>query len=220
MLDWKDLARYRENNRLEAKKAQGGLPRSIWETYSAFANSDGGLILLGVMEDPQSKHFFTVSLPDADQLAADFWNTLHVPGVVSVNLLGPEDVQIVESEGNSIVVIRVPRAKASQTPVFIGPSPFGGTYLRRGEGDYRCSPEEVHTLLHDADPTGPALRRRSRRDQISGFLVLSPYSTAKMISEAIGLSLSRTRWYLRRMKANGTVKTVRKDHSVYYYLSF
>ena len=41
-----------------------------------------------------------------------------------------------------------------------------------------------------------------------------------MISEAVGLSLSRTRWYLRRMKANGTVKTVRKDHSVYYYLSF
>ena len=39
------LAAYREGDRLEVKRAQGGLPRSLWETYSAFANSSGGVIL-------------------------------------------------------------------------------------------------------------------------------------------------------------------------------
>jgi len=40
---------------LECKKAQSSVPNSVWETYSAFANTYGGLILLGVYEDTKEK---------------------------------------------------------------------------------------------------------------------------------------------------------------------
>lgn len=42
---------YKEDNRREVKKSNGGLPSSLWDTYSAFANCYGGVIILGVAEN-------------------------------------------------------------------------------------------------------------------------------------------------------------------------
>ncbi|WP_373117879.1 AlbA family DNA-binding domain-containing protein [Holdemania massiliensis] len=78
MIELAQLTRYQENNRLEAKKAQGGLPHSLWETYSAFANTVGGVLLLGVIETPE-KYFQTVALSDPQKLADQFWQIVTNP---------------------------------------------------------------------------------------------------------------------------------------------
>ena len=85
------LQEYREDNRIEAKRAQGGLPHSLWETYSAFANTLGGVILLGVAEGAD-KSLYSVPLFDPQELVDEFWDMVNDPTVVSANILQPEDV--------------------------------------------------------------------------------------------------------------------------------
>ena len=148
MLDLNHMEQYRENNRLEAKLATGGLPRSIWETYSAFANTYGGVILLGVEELPD--HSLRVQgLLEPHEMADELWSMLSDPKVVSANILQPEDVQIFRSGKNDIVAIFVPRAEQKDRPVYIGGDPYAGTYYRRGEGDWRCPRHEVDAMLQD-----------------------------------------------------------------------
>ncbi|MBE6764755.1 MAG: hypothetical protein E7546_02600 [Ruminococcaceae bacterium] len=146
MLDIKELGQYKETNRIEAKKAVGGLPLSIWETYSSFANTSGGVILLGV-EELEDKTLASVWLPDADMLIEDFLSGLDDKDVVSVNLKEKMSIRKEISDGNEIVVITVPKANKSERPVFIGRDPFAGTYKRVGDGDYRCTRDEVGEML-------------------------------------------------------------------------
>lgn len=149
MIDFFNLAAYRENNRIEAKKALGGLPHSIWETYSAFANTIGGIILLGV-EERKDKSLHPVNLPDPDKLIKEFWDIVNNPNKVSVNILTDKDVSVQDVEGNHIIVIRVPRADRYDKPVYLDDNPMTGSYRRNGEGDYRCTREEVQAMLRDA----------------------------------------------------------------------
>jgi len=138
------LSEYREDCRVEAKRAQGGLPQSLWETYSAFANTQGGVILLGVAE-AEDHSLYSVPLIDAKSLADQFWTMVNDQDVVSMNLLQREDVQIFRSQGNAVVVIFIPRALVR--PVYVGRDPFTGSYCRRGEGDCRLTRREVEALL-------------------------------------------------------------------------
>ena len=86
---------YREDNRREVKKAKGGLPLSLWESYSAFANCYGGVIILGVKENKDGSWYMT-GLDNAAKLRKDLWDTINNKNKVSINLLTDDDVEIFE----------------------------------------------------------------------------------------------------------------------------
>jgi Predicted transcriptional regulator containing an HTH domain and an uncharacterized domain shared with the mammalian protein Schlafen len=153
MLDLTNLELYREDNRLEAKRALGGLPTSLWETYSAFANTHGGIILLGV-EEHDDKSLHTINLPDPEKLVKDFWDTANNRKKVSVNILKAKNVSIETVENNRIIVIDVPSAERFYKPVYLNGNPLN-TYKRSVEGDYLCTYDEYLTMVRDASVKTP-----------------------------------------------------------------
>ncbi|MBP0955426.1 MAG: putative DNA binding domain-containing protein [Oscillospiraceae bacterium] len=146
-----DLSRfdeYREGNRLEVKKAGERLPDSLWETYSSFSNCSGGVIVLGAAERRDGS-WYTTHIQDPDKLLKDFWNTVNNRKKVSINLLDEEDVKLYEYNGDTILVITVPKADRVYKPVYINDDLFRGTFRRDHEGDYHCSEAEVRGMLRD-----------------------------------------------------------------------
>ena len=140
-----------ETGSVEYKLASGGIPQSIWETYSSFANTSGGFIVLCKKE---KKGTFSVEgIDNPSALVTDFWNTLNNHQKVSENILLDSNVTVQQTDGKNVIVIEVPRAERISRPVYINDNLFGGTYRRNGEGDYRCSKEEVKAMLRDQAET-------------------------------------------------------------------
>ena len=150
MLDFFNIEKYKENNRLEAKAAAVGLPKSLWATYSAFANTNGGIILLGVTEDAQHQ-LHVEGVNDADALVIDFWNIINNQSKISINVLNDKDVIVREFDGKKIIIISVPRAQRYDKPIYLDGNLFS-SYKRNGEGDYRCTKEVIQAMLRDASP--------------------------------------------------------------------
>jgi predicted HTH transcriptional regulator len=147
MINIKSIIDSGEHFRMEAKKAEGGLPESLWESYSAFANSDGGVILLGVSEI--NKKLVITGVTGVTQKIQDIWNQLNNRKKISVNILSERRVYVQQVEEKEIIVIEVPRADRHDKPVYINNDLLDGAYRRNAEGDYHCTLAEVKAMLRD-----------------------------------------------------------------------
>lgn len=142
--------RLRESVELEAKLAlgadgKGAIPRDFWPTYSAFANTHGGVILLGVRESRGS--FSVEGVPDIGKMRTDLFNLLNSRDKISVNLLRDDDVREIELDGKSVLQVTVAAAGRKNKPVHLHGNPFGNTYRRLHDGDRRCDDETVRRLI-------------------------------------------------------------------------
>ncbi|MDR3245505.1 MAG: putative DNA binding domain-containing protein [Prevotellaceae bacterium] len=151
MLDIKQLITKNEHFHLEAKKAEGSLPNSLWESYSAFANSSGGIILLGVSE-VEGKLKIT-GVTDSQKKIKNIWDTLNNHQKISANILVERYVYVQTIDGKDVIVIEVPRADRHDKPVHINNDLFGGTFRRNAEGDYHCTKQAVKSMLRDQSDT-------------------------------------------------------------------
>lgn len=134
---------------IEFKKSKNDIPKDLWESYSAFANTDGGIIVLGVSED---KGVFEITgINNPENLMKTFWDTVNNPSKINKNILKNKDVSIVEIDGKSLLKIEVPRAIFSEKPICCNDNPYIGTYKRNHSGDYKCTKREVTSLIRNSE---------------------------------------------------------------------
>ncbi|MBQ0089040.1 MAG: putative DNA binding domain-containing protein [Prevotellaceae bacterium] len=146
----------KECDDIEFKSAAGGFPGSFWETYSAFANTDGGTIVLGVVEKNDSFYIDGLSKELIEKYRKEFWNNVNNRSTISHNLLKSDDVLVGDYEGHNILLFYIPRAAREQRPVFRTANPYNGTFKRNYEGDYKCTDDEVRRMYADANVNCPA----------------------------------------------------------------
>ena len=161
-----------EPSDVEVKSAGGGLPSSVSETISAFANGTGGTLLLGIDE---AAGFVPAAGFDAravrDALADACANKVEPACRASI--------EIEKLEGALVVRLDVPELDPVEKPCFVRTrGAYGGSFIRGGDGDRRLSHYEVTQLLSnrtqpvfDRDAVPRASAADLDRELVAAYLV-------------------------------------------------
>jgi len=149
-----ELLDLRENYQFEVKSAQGRngngeVPKDVWESYSAMANSEGGLILLGAKELKDGSLEF-LGIKEIDKVQKEFWTTVNNTQKINYNVLSPTDVTVLVCEEKTLLLINITPTSRKLKPIFIGSNPLTGTYLRYHDSDIKAKDEIVRHMLADA----------------------------------------------------------------------
>ena len=126
---------------VEVKRAAEALPRTVRETLSAFANTGGGTLILGLDE---ATGFSATGVSNPAKMAADLASLCSTDMQPELRPL----IKIHEFEGARLVVAEVPAVDPALRPCFYrGAGITQGSFVRVGDGDRRLSSYEVQLML-------------------------------------------------------------------------
>ncbi|MCK2241157.1 MULTISPECIES: ATP-binding protein [unclassified Crossiella] len=146
-----------EPSEVEVKSAAGGLPKSILPTLSAFANTNGGLVILGLDEQ---HGFAPVKLAEPVKLRDD----LASQACADLEPRLPVATDIVEFEDHLLVTAEISPLPSSVRPCYVSAKGIStGSYVRVGDGDRRMTQAEIGLAFanreqpaFDREPVGQA----------------------------------------------------------------
>ena len=125
---------------VEVKEAGGGYPKSLLESVSAFANTAGGTIVLGLAEHDG----FTPVEIDAPQLASDL-------AAACADQLEPAirpEIDVAQVDGAPVVVAVIDELPSERKPCYVKTKGMErGSYLRTHDGDRLLTTYEIHVLV-------------------------------------------------------------------------
>ena len=130
---------------VEFKEARRDVPKSAYETVSAFANTEGGWLVFGVRDGEGG--FEIVGVMEVDKVQNDFLSVLR--SGQKLNRVVAAKERLIEEDGKALLVFHIPEARRQDKPVYLG-GDIRKSFIRRGAGDEQCTPGEIERFLRDA----------------------------------------------------------------------
>ena len=130
----------------EVKEASGGLPKSMWKTVSAFSNTAGGWIILGVKETKvKSVSTYEITgIEKAEKMEQDIISILRSVSKFNVPILAT--ARLLDFDGRSVLAFHIP--VSANKPVYFGNN-LNNTFVRIGSGDQRATDIEIDILMRE-----------------------------------------------------------------------
>lgn len=142
-----ELYKLREGLNIELKEAAGGVPKSLYETYSAFCNTNGGSIYLGIREN-KDKDNEIIGISSPKEYIKQIFDTLNNKSKVSANLLLDSNFEIIDVDGKYVLKIDVFECGRGKKPIYLN-NIITNSYKRNNEGDYLVSKDEFLSMIND-----------------------------------------------------------------------
>ena len=76
-----------EGKHIEYKEAKRALPKDFWETYSSFANTEGGIIILGITDNLQIQ-----GVIEPTKILKELFTNINNTKKLNINIISDNDI--------------------------------------------------------------------------------------------------------------------------------
>ncbi len=134
-IEWEDF---------EVKEAKSEVPKSAWETVSAFSNTAGGWLIFGAKKE--GKRYEITGTSGPEKVSENFLDALRC-GTKFNKRIDPEAKKYVFGD-KTVLAFYIPQRHPGEKPVYFDSQ--HNTFIRTGSGDRRATQEEIDSFYRNA----------------------------------------------------------------------
>lgn len=144
-----------ETNNIEFKKAKDGVPENLYDTFSSFSNTSGGIIIFGV-DEKNNYAICGITNPDIFQKKITEQSLMMEPKIRPI-------ITICEYDGKIIASAEIPELDVFNKPCYYsGKGKMKGSYIRVGDADLPMTDYEIYSFDAFKYKTEDELRSKER----------------------------------------------------------
>ncbi len=133
-IEWEDF---------EVKEAKSEVPKSVWESVGAFANTAGGWLIFGAKKS--AKNFEIIGVQNAEKIEQDFLTVLRGDKFNKKITVQAKKYTI---DGKHILGFYIPSVEGKDKPIYF--NSVKNTFIRTGSGDQRATQDEIDALYRNS----------------------------------------------------------------------